>query len=107
MVTFLITAQCPSNSIGSQFYCIIGARESYIKAINAGSWQGFDKTNLSEIKELLEVSLKNLGAIEFNTLDGDQQNIAFDLLEHEIQHHGQLIRYFYANKLKFPKSWNE
>jgi len=24
-----------------------------------------------------------------------------DLLEHEVQHHGQLIRYFYANRLPF------
>jgi hypothetical protein len=28
-----------------------------------------------------------------------------DLLEHEAQHHGQLIRYLYALKLAIPDSW--
>jgi hypothetical protein len=30
-----------------------------------------------------------------------------DLLEHELQHHGQLIRYVYGNKLEFPESWKK
>jgi hypothetical protein len=29
------------------------------------------------------------------------------LLEHEIQHHGQLIRFVYGNRLSFPESWNQ
>ena len=32
-------------------------------------------------------------------------NKAADLLEHEVQHHGQLIRYVYGNRLSFPGSW--
>ena len=31
-----------SNSIGEQAYCIIGARESYLKAFNVGKWSGFE-----------------------------------------------------------------
>lgn len=31
----------PSNMIGEQLWCIIGARESYLKAIINGGWVGF------------------------------------------------------------------
>ena len=31
----------PSNSIGNQAWCIIGARESYFKAIKNSHWVGF------------------------------------------------------------------
>ncbi|MGL5010629.1 MAG: hypothetical protein ACRC6I_12165, partial [Paracoccaceae bacterium] len=30
-----------SNTIGNQFWCIVGARESYGRAFDAGAWQGF------------------------------------------------------------------
>ena len=30
-----------SNTIGSQFWCVIGARESYGAAIESGVWRGF------------------------------------------------------------------
>jgi hypothetical protein len=30
----------PSNRVAGQLWCIIGARESYTKAIEAGSWKG-------------------------------------------------------------------
>jgi len=35
-----------------------------------------------------------------------QIELAFTLLEHEVQHHGQIIRYVYANALTFPESWS-
>ena len=31
----------PSNSIGEQLWCIIGARESYLKAMRNEDWAGF------------------------------------------------------------------
>lgn len=35
-------ATSPSNKIGEQLWCIIGARESYLKAIQHDKWQGFN-----------------------------------------------------------------
>jgi hypothetical protein len=35
-------------------------------------------------------------------LDMRREALVFDLLEHEVQHHGQFVRYFYANGLAFP-----
>lgn len=103
----------PSNTIGEQFWCIIGARESYLKAIINGGWVGFscsldDTTSKDKImlclKKSAEDSLKYLNNFELNEV---QVELLFCLLEHEILHHGQLIRYIYGNKLTFPKSWNE
>ncbi|MNC98790.1 hypothetical protein D3C83_168600 [compost metagenome] len=34
-----------------------------------------------------------------------REAILFDLMEHEAQHHGQLIRYFYANDIPFPATF--
>ncbi len=102
----------PSNTIGEQAWCIIGARESYLKALKMGQWDGFscsliDCKDKSLVLSKLEVSSRNI--VEFlqgANIGSLNQELLFDLLEHEIQHHGQLIRYSYANKLGFPKSWN-
>lgn len=102
----------PSNRISGQLWCIIGARESYIRAIEEGGWQGFS-CSLSEpqvkrsVLAALERSSSLLAQISFEELTDSQIELAFALLEHEIQHHGQLIRFFYANRLTFPESWNK
>jgi len=45
--------------------------------------------------------------IDFSDLSEAQVELAFDLLEHAVQHHGQLIRFVYGNRLTFPDSWNQ
>lgn len=103
----------PSNTIGEQLWCIIGARESYLRAIINGGWVGFsssldDTTSkdkvISCLKKSEEDCLKYLNNFELNEV---QIELLLLLLEHEVLHHGQLIRYIYGNKLTFPKSWNE
>jgi len=101
----------PSNSIFQQVWCIVGARESYLKALEKGSWDGFScslqgSPDKGVVLDKLEESALNLK--NFFTGTGSELinwNLVIDLLEHEIQHHGQLIRYSYANKLGFPNSW--
>jgi hypothetical protein len=102
----------PSNRIADQLWCIVGARESYTRAIAAGGWQGFScSLTTPRVKEsvlvVLEATHKSLGEINFADLNDAQLDLAFDLLEHEVQHHGQLIRFVYANGLGFPGSWNK
>lgn len=102
----------PSNTLGEQLWCVIGARESYRRAIEAGEWSGFscslksttDKAMLLDALHQSAEALKNdLDKAETFT---DQQNrLLIDLLEHEIAHHGQLIRYLYGMKLTIPESW--
>lgn len=102
----------PSNRIAGQLWCIVGARESYIKAIEKGGWKGFScslatpKIKKSVLATLEETAAK-LAEINFTELAETQIDLAFNLLEHEIQHHGQLIRFVYANRLTFPESWHE
>lgn len=101
----------PSNLIAGQLWCIVGARESYVRAIQAGEWQGFTcSLTTPKIKKSVLASLdeteKIINKVNFSELTDAQSEMAFDLLEHEIQHHGQLIRYVYANKLNFPPSWH-
>lgn len=109
----LTLSELPSNSIGQQLWCLIGARESYLKAIQNSKWSGFscslkNTTAQVEIMNCLNESFKNtLAFLKENILSELQLDFLLDLLEHEIQHHGQLIRYIYGNKLSFPKSWHE
>jgi len=101
----------PSNTLGEQAWCIIGGRESCLAALKAGSWQGFrcsleDCSSLPPILDKLKdtaLDLTELCSIAPHNLSTD---LLLDLLEHEVQHHGQLIRFGYANRLRFPPSWS-
>lgn len=105
--------KAPSNPIGGQFWCLVGARESYARAFEAGRWRGFS-CSLAEpdapaaVQAALAASrdlvLERLAAAQ-GDLDEARQGILIDLIEHEAQHHGQLIRYFYANNLPFPPTF--
>ncbi len=103
----------PSNTIGNQAWCIVGARESYFNAIKNSKWIGFkcsleNSNSKSAIIHLFNSTSKLIiDFINESKPSIEQMKFAFDLLEHEIQHHGQLIRYIYSNEIKFPKSWNE
>ncbi len=109
---FLDLPNLPSNKVADQFWCIVGARESYINAIKSDGWQGFTCSlkapiNKDGIVKCFNITSELFCAIDFMNLTNNQLKFAFDLLEHEIQHHGQLIRYMYGNKLSFPISWNK
>ncbi len=102
----------PSNRISGQLWCIIGARESYMQGIEMGGWKGFSCSLTtprmkSSVLAALEATHQRLSEISFGDLTDAQLELAFSLLEHEIQHHGQLIRFVYGNKLTFPDSWNK
>ena len=101
----------PSNQISGQLWCVVGARESYLQALKAGGWQGFScSLKTPRVKQsvlaALEATQQQLGEIDFTNFSDAQIDLAFSLLEHEVQHHGQLIRFVYGNKLTFPESWN-
>ena len=104
----------PSNSIGQQLWCVVGARESYSRAIEAGAWSGFScsltaeesKEGASVQRALASSADAVVGVLSDMDSYGDQQNrYIVDLLEHEAAHHGQLIRYLYGLKLRIPAGW--
>lgn len=102
----------PSNRIAGQLWCIVGARESFTKAIEAGAWKGFScSLTTPRVKQsvlaALETTHQHLLDIDLMDLTDAQVALAFELLEHEVQHHGQLIRFVYANRLTFPDTWTK
>ena len=107
--------ELPSNTIGSQLWCVAGARESYVNAIRAGQWQGFTCRVTragSKDRDRMVVALHETAALAKDCLADaslhwtpERERLLLTLLEHEVQHHGQLIRYLYANRLPFPSSW--
>lgn len=102
----------PSNRIAGQVWCIVGARESYTRAIQRGGWSGFACSLTTPrvkpaVLESLATTRQHLEDLDFTDLTEIQMDLAFNLLEHEVQHHGQLIRFVYGNALTFPTSWHE
>jgi hypothetical protein len=104
--------QDPSNTLWDQLWCMVGARESYARAITAGEWVGFacsltaeDRGSRPRVVEALQSSRDEVQRA-VSSPDSPEELI-LDLLLHETQHHGQLIRYVYGLGLKFPKSWRD
>lgn len=104
----------PSNSLGAQLWCVVGARESHARAIAAGAWAGFS-CSLDEPGDPARVveALERSERVVVEVLDGvdahsdEQDRLMLDLLEHEAQHHGQIIRFLYALRLRIPDSWKQ
>ena len=104
-----------SNTIGAQLWCVVGARESYSRAIEGGAWAGFscsldDPADPAKVRGALASSAEAVrAAIEgldgADGADGARWGLALDLLEHEAAHQGQLIRYLYGLELPIPESW--
>jgi hypothetical protein len=105
----------PSSSIGNQLWCVIGGRESYTASIVQGAWAGFTCSLDYEDRTSREVVLAALTAAEeaFEgqvagiEWDDDREGLLLDLLEHEAQHQGQMIRYLYGLGLPIPASWKD
>ena len=106
----------PSNTIGAQLWCVVGARESYARALEGGEWAGFScSLSAAEILEReslragLSRSAEAVGAAlrVLQPNDDARGRLALLLLEHESAHQGQLIRYLYGLRLPIPASWKE
>ena len=107
-------ADLPSDTVGHQLWCVLGARESYPRAARAREWQGFTSPVTAD-ETTDAAALRTAFAQTSNDVDewiagldaGDEASFtyALALLEHETQHHGQLIRYLYGLGIDRPESW--
>ena len=106
----------PLNTIGAQLWCVVGARESYARAIEAGEWAGFSCSLTSagtRAREAVAAALGGSAAAVRAAMTGLEHDdearyrLALQLLEHEAAHHGQLIRYLYGLRLPIPPLWQE
>ncbi len=106
----------PSNAIGDQLWCVVGARESFARAIRSGEWQGFScSLSAAETREreaIVAVLARSAQAVleAIDVVDSDDDTrwrLSLRLLEHEAAHQGQLIRYLYGLRLPIPTGWKE
>ena len=106
----------PSNTVGAQLWCVVGARESFAGAIRSGAWPGFScSLTADETRErkantaaLTRSAGQVLAAMDDVDADDDVRlRFALRLLEHEASHQGQLIRYLYGLQLPIPATWRE
>lgn len=102
-----------SSTIGAQLWCVIGARESYARALGSGEWSGFtcsleygDRHDRDSVRAALARSSEAFEAAASEApWDESRAESLLALLEHEAQHQGQLIRYLYGLDLPIPQSW--
>lgn len=102
-----------SNTIGAQPWFVVGGRESYARALTAGEWSGFSCSLTSEDIDvrgkvsdaLSQAAIQFEDSIRAVEWTSDRDRLLLDILEHETQHQGQLIRYIYGLGYSFPPSW--
>jgi len=101
-----------SSPVRNHFWCVVGARESYVRAARAGAWQGFESSLTDDgdpaaVRAALGRTAGQVTEWLAALQPGDEAGWewALHLLEHEAQHHGQLIRYLYGVPLPIPRSW--
>ncbi len=100
-----------SKTIKEHLWCIVGARESYTKAIEAGEWRGFSCSMSSYERADFAAALAGsaqavLDVVEHVTDWTPSRNDLLALLsEHEVMHEGQIIRHMYALRRTLPPSW--
>ncbi|MBU2896758.1 hypothetical protein [Vibrio hepatarius] len=110
----LLTSQLDivkSKSVSEHMWCIVGARESYSRALSLGKWDGFscsleETDNPSNIIAKLHSSEEAFNN-EINKVHDwtpERHDLLVHLLEHETMHEGQLIRHIYALKQELPNS---
>ncbi|MEM8766094.1 MAG: hypothetical protein AAGE43_01520 [Pseudomonadota bacterium] len=99
------------KSLAEHLWCVVGARESYARAIEAGAWAGFscsmEAFSASDFAEKLEESGAAVEQAIRSVSDWSDERSALlaTLAEHEVMHEGQIIRHMYALEKELPASW--
>jgi hypothetical protein len=110
-----------SQSIGYQFWCMLGSQESWVAFLRQGalkawscSLSGLPPSDITRalIRERLQAADEQyLAALaEADPLQPYANGLTpllvhQMLVEHEAHHHGQLINFIYAFDLEIPHSW--
>ncbi len=99
-----------SKSVEDHLWCIVGTRQSYFNALEAGEWQGFqcsltDKSRKVDyeaaMKETQSTFEELISKVKWSE---NTERILASLYEHEVMHEGQIIRLIYGLGLEMPAS---
>ncbi|MCR9260418.1 MAG: hypothetical protein NXH95_11890 [Pseudomonadaceae bacterium] len=99
------------KTLAEHLWCVVGARESYAKALAVGQWQGFAcsmsafsqndfRKSLAESSQLVSDAVEAVG-----DWTAERDNLLATLAEHEVMHEGQIIRHMYGLGVDLPGSW--
>ncbi len=98
------------KSLGEHLWCVVGARESYAKALRAGEWDGFNcsmtEFSQTDFIEKLQISAADVKDT-IKQIDNWTQNrelLLLELSDHEVMHEGQIIRHLYGLGYEIPAS---
>lgn len=99
------------KSLVEHLWCVVGARESYARALKTGQWDGFSCSLTAFSKADVQISLgesaKAVSIAIDSVTDWDpvRDELLATLAEHEVMHEGQIIRHVYGTEGTLPKSW--
>ncbi len=99
------------KSLTEHLWCVVGARESYARAIEKGAWDGFGCSMQTYSALDFKGSLANSSLVAQTAIqsvshwDDDRYDLLATLAEHEVMHEGQIIRHMYAIERELPASW--
>ena len=101
-----------SNSLGGQYFCIVGTRQWYQGVIATGKWSAWScsitpqscKDKATVVKALGKTSRDLLKLVQAIKMNDVRLDMVLFLIEHESMHLGQLVRYIYGLGYTFPKS---
>lgn len=109
-------ADLPSDTIGHQLWCVLGARVSFPRAARAGHWQGFTSpvtaeqtTDAAAVRAAFVQTAADVDEWVEGIEAGDEDSLRYviALLEHETMHQGQLVRYLYGLGIDRPHTWQQ
>ena len=99
------------KTIAEHLWCIVGARESYAKALTAGKWGGFACSMTSYDQHSFVHALASSARALLASIDdvvewtSEHDRLLADVSEHEVMHQGQIIRHMYGLDRELPKNW--
>jgi hypothetical protein len=109
-----------SQSIFYQYWCMLGAQQSWQALFETGEWAGFACTLTGSaehkqpavvaemMREADEALLPILESADLTASFGNGSTRIdhyLSLVEHEAHHQGQLINFIYAQAIEIPESW--
>lgn len=99
------------KSLKEHLWCVVGARQSYAKALEANEWQGFSCGMTHFEPADFQQALAHSAADVLNVLASidewteEREGLLATLAEHEVMHEGQIIRHLYGVGSSAPASW--
>ena len=99
------------KSLAEHLWCVVGARESYARALEQGSWVGFACSMQAFSPDDFRAKLADSGAAlqaaagAVSDWNDERLDLLAAVAEHEVMHEGQIIRHMYALERDLPQSW--